>query len=321
MCEGERVGLGSATPHRPIVVIGDVINDIIVQPLGAVAADSDTVARIEQHPGGSAANVAAWLGHLGSPVRFFGRVGAADVAAHRAAFADVGVEARLMVDEHLSTGTIVVLLDDHGRRSMFTDRGANAALRAGDVPAGAVETADLLHVSGYVLVEPEARAAALELVARATAAGVPVSIDPNSTAFIADLGVAAFRELIAGADIVVPNLDEGRLLTGREDPYDVAAALAEDHQVAAVTLGADGALVAGGGAPATHLPAVPGAFVDPTGAGDAFCAGFLHAFRTARNALGAAREGTAVAAEAVATLGARPTRIPGPVTSIDGGDR
>lgn len=314
MCQGGQVGFGPAVADRPIVVVGDVINDIIVRPLGAVATDSDTPARIEPHPGGSAANVASWLGHLGAPVRFFGRVGAGDVASHRAAFADVGVDARLMVDDHRPTGTIVVLLDDQGGRSMFTDRGANAAFRASDVPSGAVESAAVLHVSGYALVEPEARGAVLALVERATAADVPVSTDPNSAAFIADVGIATFRALIAGADVVVPNLEEGRLLTGRTDPYDVVSSLAATHRVVAMTLGADGVLVTGPGEAATHLPAVPAASIDPTGAGDAFCAGFLHAYRTTGNAVGAAREGVAVAAEAVATMGARPLRVPEPVS-------
>jgi sugar/nucleoside kinase (ribokinase family) len=305
----------------PIVVVGDVINDVIVAPRTAVTADSDTVARIEQHPGGSAANVAAWLGHVGSPVRFFGRVGAADAEVHRAALADAGVEARLTVDDALHTGTIVVLLDEAGHRTMFTDRGANAALRAADVPAGAVETAAILHISGYALVEPSARGAALELIGRARTAGVPVALDPNSVAFIGDVGVAEFRAMIADADILVPNLDEGRLLTGRQDPHDVAADLATTHRVVALTLGKDGVLVSEQGGPSVHLPALPAGEVDPTGAGDAFCAGILHALRAGRTVIDAAREGTAVAAEAVATMGARPSRVSRPADPIPGGDR
>lgn len=301
------------------MVIGDVINDIIVRPRGAVMADSDTVASIEQHPGGSGANVAAWLGQLGAPVRFFGRVGAADVEVHRAALADVGVEARLTVDEALPTGTIVVVLDDQGRRTMYTDRGANAALAAGDVPVGAVETAAALHVSGYVLVEPEARAAAVELMARAHGAGVPVSVDPGSAAFIAAMGAESFRRLVAAADIVTPNLDEGRVLTGAHDPRDVVTELASAHRVVALTLGADGVLVAVDGVSPVHVPAPPTVAVDPTGAGDAFCAGFLHAYRAGRSAADAARDGVAVATEAVTTVGARPVRVPGPVATMRGG--
>lgn len=311
----------SGRADGPVVVVGDVINDVIVAPLTAVTADSDTVARIEQHPGGSAANVAAWLGHVGSRVRFYGRVGAADAQVHRAAMADSGVEARLTVDDSLPTGTIVVLLDEAGKRTMYTDRGANAAFRGRDVPPGAVETAAILHISGYALVEPSARAAALELIERARVAEVPVALDPNSAAFIADLGASEFRAMIAGAEILVPNLDEGRLLSSREDPHDVAADLATTHRVVALTLGKDGVIVAADGGPPVHLPAVPAGEVDPTGAGDAFCAGFLHALRAGRTTVDAAREGTAVAAEAVATMGARPSRVPGPVDPILGGDR
>ena len=65
-----------------IVVVGDVIDDIIVRPQGAIRTDTDTPALIERHPGGSSANTAAWLGHIGADVHFFGQVGEADNARH-----------------------------------------------------------------------------------------------------------------------------------------------------------------------------------------------------------------------------------------------
>ncbi|WP_442880435.1 PfkB family carbohydrate kinase, partial [Aeromicrobium sp.] len=56
-----------------ILVVGDVVDDIGVRPLGTVNPASDTVSEIRMTAGGSAANVAAWLGHLGADVRFVGR--------------------------------------------------------------------------------------------------------------------------------------------------------------------------------------------------------------------------------------------------------
>ncbi len=63
---------------RPILVIGDVIDDIIVVPAGPIRPETDTLSTIVSTQGGSAANVAAWLGSLGAAVRFVGRVGAGD---------------------------------------------------------------------------------------------------------------------------------------------------------------------------------------------------------------------------------------------------
>src|SRR5680860_1427004 len=52
-----------SAPGR-IVVFGDVIDDIVVRPHGPVRPDTDTSASIRHRPGGSAANVAAWLGTI-----------------------------------------------------------------------------------------------------------------------------------------------------------------------------------------------------------------------------------------------------------------
>ena len=77
--------------RRPIVVVGDVINDIVVVPRGEIRADTDTASTIRPRPGGSAANTAAWLGSLGVPVDFVGRVGIADVEYHAQLFREHGV--------------------------------------------------------------------------------------------------------------------------------------------------------------------------------------------------------------------------------------
>src|ERR1700710_206682 len=67
-------------PHLPvrIVVLGDVFDDVIVPPASPIRTDTDTLASIGRHPGGSAANTAAWLGTLVAPVDFVGRTNMAD---------------------------------------------------------------------------------------------------------------------------------------------------------------------------------------------------------------------------------------------------
>ena len=76
-----------------VLIVGDVIDDIVVTPLGKVTRDSDTTSHIRATPGGSAANQAAWLAVAGVSVRFVARVGAADVVRHRAELSAFGVDA------------------------------------------------------------------------------------------------------------------------------------------------------------------------------------------------------------------------------------
>ena len=102
--------------------------------------------------------------------------------------------------------------------------------------------------------------------------------------------------------------DEATLLTGEENPDAAAAALTQRHRVVAVTAGRDGAWVARAGAAAEHIAAAPAQAVDPTGAGDAFAAGFLSGLLERVEPAEAGRRGAALAARAVAVAGARPAR-------------
>lgn len=291
-----------ASSRRRIVCVGDVIDDVVAVPAGPIRSDTDTPSAIRFRPGGSPANTAAWLGSLGAAVDFVGTVGAADVARHAAALP--GVTAHLTGHPTLTTGAIVVIVDGQ-TRSMLTDRGANAALDPADVTDGLLAEAAVLHLTGHALLNDAGAAGFATLIARASAASVAVSLAPGSAGFIADYGVAAFRAATAGASILFPSLDEGRLLTGLVEPREIAAALAAEVPVVVLTLGTDGVLVAADGA-IEAVPAVRAEVVDPTGAGDAFCAGFLAEWVQSGDALAAAREGTQVAARAVSSIGARP---------------
>jgi sugar/nucleoside kinase (ribokinase family) len=289
-----------------VVVVGDVINDIIVRPQGPIDVGTDTPSEIERSPGGSGANQAAWLAALRTPVRFAGRVGAPDAAYHRAALEQFGVDTWLTCDDAVATGTIVVLVSADGERSMFTDRGANRGLRAADLPARLLDDARLLHVSGYQFLEPGTRSAVRQLWAIALEAGVPTSVDPASLAGLREVGRQSFLEWTSGAQIVFPNLDEGRLLTGRDQPDAIVATLLETYPVVALKLGAAGALIAGADGSRVPVAAEPAEVVDSTGAGDAFCAGFLTPWVRGGDLSECALNAVKAAARATGQVGARP---------------
>lgn len=292
---------------RPtVVVVGDVINDIVVRPLSAVTLDSDTRSKIAARPGGSAANTACWLGHLGADVVFVGRVGADDVNYHREHFAEFGVRAELVVDSRAPTGSIVIIVDDAGHRTMYTDRGANLNLAPDDIGVDLLDSAQLLHITAYSLFEPDVRAATLSMLERAREAGVDFSVDPSSVAFLREHGAAQFFEWTAGAHLVFPNREEAEYLTGSTDPVIAARALCEHYPVVVITLDAGGAVVAERGSDPVRVAAKRITAVDPTGAGDSFCAGFLAEWMRGHDIVSAAERGSRAAAEAVTRVGARP---------------
>jgi sugar/nucleoside kinase (ribokinase family) len=288
-----------------VLIVGDVIDDIVVTPLGSVTRDSDTTSHIRATPGGSAANQAAWLAVSGVKVRFVARVGAADVARHRLELSAFGVDAELIADPDAPTGTIVVMLDAEGGRTMYTDRGANTRLTAADLPLSLLDDVDALHVNGYALFAPEPRSAVVALIDEARRRGVAVTVDPSSSAYLQELGASTFLACTRGAAVCLPNLDEGRVLSGQTESADVLAFLCEHYPVVALKLGSGGVVV-GEGDNVDYVRPASSTVVDPTGAGDAFCAGFLSSWLGGQSVPHAAKAGSLLAARAVSTYGGRP---------------
>lgn len=288
-----------------ILVVGDLVDDIGVRPLGTINPASDTVSEIRMTAGGSAANVAAWLGHLGADVRFVGRCGADGVERHTAALEAYGVDARISGDPNLPTATIVLTLDDEADRTMYVDRAANTTLTAADVPDDVWDGVIWLHLTGYSFFDDGVRPLALELIAEADRRNVFVSIDPSSLGFLEAAGRDTVLTWFAGVDVLLPNLDEGRFLGDAERPDDIGNELVSLAEHVVLTLGADGVYYRGPtGSMRAPAPAVP--VVDTTGAGDAFCAGFLNGIARDRTVETALTDGLTAAATCVTIRGARP---------------
>lgn len=292
-----------------VLVVGDVVDDISVKALAPTTTASDTPARIRMRPGGSAANVAAWLGHLGVACTFVGRVGADGVERHEVALAEHGVRALLAADPELPTATIVLQVDDAGERTMFVDRGANTSLAADDVPPSAWDDVGWLHLTGYSWFDPRIRPVADRLVAEARRRGVGVSVDPSTVSFLRDCGGPTFLRWVAGVDLLFPNLEEARVLVDARGPHVDLDALADGVGALVVTLGPMGAAFVErvDDEPRREQVTAPRSpVVDTTGAGDAFAAGFLSVWTARREPVEALEAGRAAAERCIAAIGARP---------------
>lgn len=285
-----------------IICYGDIIDDIVVAPKGPIRADTDTPSVIRSRPGGSAANTAAWLGAIGSPVDLVAVIGAGDTDRHRGQLA--GVEVHFREHPTLQTGRIVIIVQNE-QRDMLTDRGANTDLSPDDITPAMLKRARLVHFTGHIILNTDGYARIRTLIERCRDAGVFVSVSPGSVGFMQDVGVDRARRAFAGADIVFAGLEDGLLLAGEDDPTRAAASLSEQFEIVVVTRGSQGVTVGErGNATDFEIEALP--TVDPTGAGDAFSAGFLDNWISTFDVRSATIAGIDLAAEAVGVLGGRP---------------
>ncbi|MEU6662788.1 sugar kinase [Streptomyces sp. NPDC046821] len=292
-----------------LLVIGDVVTDILARHASPLAAGTDTAAEIRTLPGGAGANVACWAAHCGWPdVALLGQVGADAAAWHEAALTRAGVRPRLVVDPEAATGTVISLVDTGAgaERTFLTDSGASLELSPADWTPDHLDGVGWLHLSGYLFFSGTGRELIEAVLTSARARGVPVSVDPASAGFLAELGPERFLALAEGVDVLLPSRDEAELLSGAGDAEVAAAKLSGRFPLLVVTSGAAGAVVAQGGAVRARVPAVPAVARDSTGAGDAFTGAFLAARLGGAGPREAAEAGCRAGALAVARVGGRP---------------
>jgi sugar/nucleoside kinase (ribokinase family) len=293
------------------LVIGDVMTDVIVRPEGPLARGSDRRASITVQPGGSAANQAAWLASFGVSVDFVARVGAGDLQSETRRLKEIGVTPHLVGDPSRETGRLIALIDADGERSFLTDRGANEALEAGDIPDALIEWAALVHLSGYSFFASSPRAAVLDVMRRA--GDKPISVDPASAEFLREVGPDKFLAWTQGATILFPNEEEAAILARSDDPETQVARLTSHYPLVVIKRGAAGAEAAEGarrwrvGAPQIDA-------IDTTGAGDAFVAAFLSQRLSGANIQPALERAAAAGATASTIVGGRPR---GPIAARD----
>ncbi|MEY3112347.1 MAG: hypothetical protein RIT23_1478 [Actinomycetota bacterium] len=256
---------------------------------------SDTPSRIERTRGGSAANVAFFAAATGSPARFIGQVGDDRLGEQlidvlRATGVDV------VARRNGRTGSVVVLVQQDGERTMLTDRGSAPDLDT--VEPSVLDGVSALHVPMYSLTSGRLAQTASALISAAHDRNIVVSIDASSTSVLEAFGIAQSLDLIARLQpsVLLCNEDEARVL-GLD-------ALPRSVEVLVIKRGSRPVLVidATGRREISIQPAAR--VVDTTGAGDAFAAGFLTSLTKDRNVDDAVLAGHALAVRALSSPGA-----------------
>ena len=252
-----------------LTVIGDLVEDVVVWTGATVRRGTDNPAAVHRSRGGSAANVAAFAaGHV--PTRFVGRVGA-DTAGDALVEALTRLGVEVCVQRGGRTGSVVVIVEPDGERTMYPDRGASAELEP--VDAEWLDDTTVVHAPAYGFASGAGAPSVLGALASARARGAALSIDVSATALIDDVGIRRMRELLAllAPEFVFANGDEEATLGLLDAPPSPGSLIVvKDGPRPATVMHPDGVI--------ELVPAIEVAGVrDTTGAGDAFAAGFLAA--------------------------------------------
>ena len=201
---------------------------------------------------------------------------------------DAGVDvSHMTVDAAARTGLGVALVAG-ADRAIVTVAGTIDALDADSFPRGLLARPRHVHVGSYFLM-PRLQRGYPALLAAAKQRGATVSVDTNWDPSERWDNVS---EVLALADVLLPNENEALALTGQRTVADALAQLGELAPVVAIKRGAHGAVVLGDGE-TTDVPALAVEVADTIGAGDAFDAGFVAGFLAGLTPVECARMGCA----------------------------
>ena len=297
--------LVASTSPLTVACAGMVVVDHVTPPMARLPRPGELVPvdQLVLNIGGGAANTAVDLTRLGVGVSIcarvgddiFGRFATETLVAH-------GVDVKaLRIDTRRATSqTLIVNVRGEDRRFIHSV-GANLEFTSSDMDAVLSPPPRVLHI-GYFLILPGIDAEGLaERFARARTAGTRTLLDvatPGPGNYLEPL-----RTVLPHTDVFVPNTDEAALILGEEDPIRQALTF---HDMGArrvvITMGEHG-LISVSDEQRLRLGTYDVDFVDGSGGGDAFDAGYIVGLLEDRSELDCLKLASAVGASCVRAVG------------------
>ncbi|MCS7014927.1 MAG: carbohydrate kinase family protein [Gemmatales bacterium] len=291
-----------------VVSAGVIVADHVCAPIprlpnpGELLLAEDMLLTI----GGCAANVAVDLAkmHIASVV--VGCVGDDPFGTIvRRMLEQYGIDTRgiRLVPRRATSQTMIINVVGQDRRFIHIF-GANADFTAEDLRAQVTPQTKVLYLGGYLLMPGLADDALAEIFREAQEAGTKVVLDvavPGPADYLPRL-----RQVLPYVDVFLPNQDEAELILGERDPVKQAESFHRlGARTAVITLGGEGAVLVSA-RERYRVGVYPVPFVDGSGGGDAFDAGYIYGLLRGYDALGCLQLASALGASCVRAVGTTP---------------
>lgn len=308
------LGISNAIVDVLAHVDGDFLQTIGAEPGSMTLIDEERAHEIynqmgpaTEMSGGSVANTVAGFANLGGSTAYIGKV--RDDQLGRIFNHDMkslGVDIRLQKStDGAPTARSHVLITNDGQRTMQTYLGACLELGLADITDNTVGSPKAILLEGYVWDIAEGPALARKAVDIARRNGTAVALS-LSDSFCVERHRDSFEEFVRdGVDIVVADEDEVNALVQTSSFDDTLLALNDYSNLFAITRSAQGSVIVHGNEKIVQAAAGVEKIIDTTGAGDAYCAGFLFGWANDLPLSQCAQYGTYCATQVIQQLGAR----------------
>ena len=290
----------------PVICAGIVVVDHVTAPIEHLPRSGELLLTddCQLHIGGCAANVAIDLSKLGIKSQVVGTVGNdlfGDFAAQSLKSRGIDTENLARSSEAPTSQTLVVNVRGEDRRFIHLP-GANNLFTASRISETLRDRPKVLYVGGMFLMEGLDASELARVFRQARQNGTITMLDvvtPGPREYLADLS-----KILPETDYFLPNEDEALLMTGESNPYEQATLFRKlGAQAVVITQGSRGATYLSG-QDSLRVGTFPVEFVDGTGGGDAFDAGFIAGLLEGKDPLSCITWGSALGASCVRTMGA-----------------
>ncbi|MEN6355462.1 MAG: carbohydrate kinase family protein [Armatimonadota bacterium] len=289
-----------------VTCLGILVADVVGKPVEHLPERGKLtlVDRMELHGGGCANNTGVGLAKIGIKTAVIGKVGSDGFGDFMvSSLTGSGVDASGVVrDDSVATSATMVMVHGDGERSFIHYIGANATLSEDDVNWDVVKNSRILHVAGSFLMPGFDGRPTANVLKKAKQLGVTTALD---TAWDSKgQWMSLLEPCLEYIDYAVPSIEEARMVTGKQDPADVAKVLMDKGVgTVALKMGSEGCYIKSADAE-LRIPIYRVNAVDANGAGDAFAAGFLAGLANGWDLERTGKFGNATGAFCVTALGA-----------------
>ena len=293
--------------HRNIdcLCAGIIVADHVCAPIATLPAAGELVTSESflLNVGGCAANTAVDLQKVGVKVAIAGRVGQ-DLFGQfiLESLQKSGIDTSSIKRSSRADTSQTMIVNVHNEDRRFIHGfGANAFFKGGDIPPETLARSRILYLGGYLLMPALEQEDASRIFKAAQQLGVITVLDvaiPEPGNYLPHL-----EHILKHTDVFLPNTTEAELILGEASPIVQARKFHElGAKTVVITCGDNGCVLVNS---ETQIKAgvYPVSFLDGSGCGDAFDAGYIYGMLQGFSSEECTRWGSVLGASCVRSIG------------------
>jgi len=288
--------------------VGDLLVEVMRQKVDDPLGEPGIF--VGPFPSGASGIFIDAIAKLGIKAHFIGAVGKDDfgkMIIKRLEKDGVDISHIKVMDDYTTGVAFVTYFSDGSRKFIYhLSRAATGQIYPEDIDPDYLSRLNYLHIVGSTMfINENCREACQKAVKLVKDKGGKVSFDPNfRPELLSEREIREFfSPLVHSSDIIFPTADEVMILTGKRNLEDACKEiLKKGPEIVAVKQAKEGSSIFTLNEE-FHVPAFKVEEIDPTGAGDCYCAGFIAGIIKGLSLKKAAQFANAVGALAVTKKG------------------